>query len=780
MQLDMPTGVRFEEAAVSVPGQINYTGVSAATADANNQVQLNLGEVTNAPDNDPANDFFMVSVTGVVEDSPGTQSGDLLGFTGRAAGNSVLASPSNLEVIVIEPALNVTFEADKNAVTLGDVVTFTFTATPEAGSSNAYDTGLVLTLPTGLTLEAGSFAGSGMADESQSGVLAANLGTIVATEGARQFSFKARVDSDAAIDSALSVTTQSASFSSLAAANNDERIYSFSVAETIAADDASFISADQSMFLTYDANGNGQVDAADELTINTTITTNNGFDAPEFEFFHRIPASTAYKAGTAQTSAGVLDDSAGIRVTQETLAENQILNISFVVTVSDTAPPGSFISAQGSVDSAATVSEPTDADANDANGDQANRLRISGREGEVTATISQQQFSLTHDADNDERVSAGDTLTFRYTLTNNGTVDLTNVAVQQPIPAGLSYVNGSAVLPGADSVAVSANILTGELAVLPAGASVVLSFAATIDDIIPTTTSRSFLLQGRLSSNETGSRDFDANGIAADGSQPLQIFAVGHDASAQPAVELTQSWYLKHDMDGDGMVDNGDEITFILQASNYGSGAASQVVVTQSYPDNTRYVQNSAQVSQGAVGRESPSLVANLGSLAPGAVASVSYTLRVEGPDNNFVIDSQASVSGSNFSTLSADDNSNAADGRNPLLVQVTDALTPALTVASQITATSDNQTTGTDIVQGETVTLEYTLNVPVGSHEQVSAQILLPENMPVISATLARNFDTGLRAALNPGDINAQSANTSVSVDVIQTIDSATVELGG
>lgn len=72
---------------------------------------------------------------------------------------------------------------------------------------------------------------------------------------------------------------------------------------------------------------------------------------------------------------------------------------------------------------------------------------------------------------------------------------------------------------------------------------------------------------------------------------------------------------------------SGDEITFYIQVTNNGI-EPSNVQVTSAIPDQTTYIEGSANVAQGTV-QVGASLVFNLGEILPGIPVIMNYTVRV-------------------------------------------------------------------------------------------------------------------------------------------------------
>ncbi len=130
-----------------------------------------------------------------------------------------------------------------------------------------------------------------------------------------------------------------------------------------------------------------------------------------------------------------------------------------------------------------------------------------------------------------------------------------------------------------------------------------------------------------------------------------------------PAVSATKTAALTGDVDGDGMADPGDTLTYTLMITNSGSGAATGVMLNDTPDPNTALVNGSVTTTAGTVtsgnGVGDTSVSVSIGTLAGGG-ASVTVTFQVTIgdplPPNVFQISNQGQVSGSNIPAAPTDD----------------------------------------------------------------------------------------------------------------------------
>ena len=190
------------------------------------------------------------------------------------------------------------------------------------------------------------------------------------------------------------------------------------------------------------------------------------------------------------------------------------------------------------------------------------------------ANVSRTDIRLTKSASDDGSPEQGDTLTYSVTLQNAGAANETNVYVTDPIPAGTTFAgsitNGGSPLTGAYSAAQNA-VVWGP-ATLPAGAGggpFTLTFQVRIDPAVAT---------GSVIQNEAIYRSTQTPQLV---SEPAETIVVG------PQIEATKS------STPAVTVHPTEIITFEIQASNTGSGAATNFTIKDPLPTNASYVAGS-------------------------------------------------------------------------------------------------------------------------------------------------------------------------------------------
>ena len=157
-----------------------------------------------------------------------------------------------------------------------------------------------------------------------------------------------------------------------------------------------------------------------------------------------VPDSPDVRPGAGQLLT--LDiNSSDLANPDQTLSDGQLSPgesaiVTFQVIATDADAANSIISNQGEVQSNEVPAEPTDADGNDENGDQVTTIRI-GEDSELS--ISTEVFVIGGGV-----ATPGNELEYVVEVRNIGSVDATNIAFTDVIPAGVTYVPGSARVNG--------------------------------------------------------------------------------------------------------------------------------------------------------------------------------------------------------------------------------------------------------------------------------------------------------------------------------------------
>lgn len=189
--------------------------------------------------------------------------------------------------------------------------------------------------------------------------------------------------------------------------------------------------------------------------------------------------------------------------------------------------------------------------------------------------------------------SIGSNLTYTITISNAGPASATNAMVIDTLPNGVTYVSGTS---SQGTVSESDGVVTVSLGTLAAGASVPVTIV-----VVPTAS-------GLLSNSVVASSD-QTETDSTNNTASISTFVNPADLGLQMTTSTTSSL-------------PGDPITFTAFVTNNSSTfTATNVSVSDLLPTGLKLV--SATASQGVVSTADNSIVAALGTLLPGASATV-------------------------------------------------------------------------------------------------------------------------------------------------------------
>lgn len=262
------------------------------------------------------------------------------------------------------------------------------------------------------------------------------------------------------------------------------------------------VDATKTVVIAVDGGSAGIVDPGDTLRYTISVSNFGAVVATNTSFTDAIPANTAYVANSttlngiavADAGVGISPLVGGIAISSSDLtpplpapgagrlSTGQSATIVFDVTVIGGTPPGTVISNQGTVSSTEQAPEPTDADGNDANGDQPTQA--------VVGSVQQLAISKSVTVVGGGAALAGADLEYVIVVTNIGSLPAANVRISDnldlPVAGQLTYVAGSGTLDGSTlgvtyaAPTVFANY-GGAYGNLAPGASTTLRFRATIN-----------------------------------------------------------------------------------------------------------------------------------------------------------------------------------------------------------------------------------------------------------------------------------------------------------
>jgi len=266
------------------------------------------------------------------------------------------------------------------------------------------------------------------------------------------------------------------------------------------------VDATKTVAIAVDGGSPGIVDPGDTLRYTITVSNFGAIVATGASFTDAIPANTTYVANStrlngiavADAGVGISPLIGGIAISSSDLTPplpavgagrltaGRSATIVFDVTVNAGTAAGTVISNQGTVNSTEQAPEPTDADGNNANGNQPTQI--------VVGSAQQLSISKSVTVVGGGAALAGADLEYVVVVTNIGSLPATNVLITDnlnlPVAGRLTYVAGSATLNGAPAgVGYAAPIVSADYGTtygnLAPGASATLRFRATINPALP-------------------------------------------------------------------------------------------------------------------------------------------------------------------------------------------------------------------------------------------------------------------------------------------------------
>ena len=283
-------------------------------------------------------------------------------------------------------------------------------------------------------------------------------------------------------------------------------------------------------------------------------------------------------------------------------------------------------------------------------------------------------------------VEPGDLLEYTVSLTNTGLDAATGVRLIDPIPAGTAYEPGSLVIASGAGAGPATDVPGDDLAEragqdvvfrlgtgatpnaggrLDVGASASVRFRVRVTAGTPAGTVIPNAATTEFAAAASGTPFTDTTG-------PASVTVAG-----APVIAATKRATLATDADGSGGTSGGDTLAYYVVVTNSGNRAATNVVLADSLDPLTRLVAGSVTTSQGTVtggnAAGQTALRVELGTLAPGASATVAFRARVNAtlPAGTARISNQAVVSAAGMTPVTTDD---------PVTVQPGDPTTVAVT----------------------------------------------------------------------------------------------------
>ena len=132
-----------------------------------------------------------------------------------------------------------------------------------------------------------------------------------------------------------------------------------------------------------------------------------------------------------------------------------------------------------------------------------------------------------------------------------------------------------------------------------------------------------------MASDQTEPALTDSDGAPENGNQPTRFNAVAANGKGAPFLVIDKLGILAEDFNGDGLVNPGETITYVITIQNIGSSAAEDVRLSDPLPVLTTMSSGSVTATHGAVLSENPVTV-NIGQINPGEVVTVRFRAHID------------------------------------------------------------------------------------------------------------------------------------------------------
>jgi pilin isopeptide linkage protein/uncharacterized repeat protein (TIGR02543 family)/uncharacterized repeat protein (TIGR01451 family) len=415
------------------------------------------------------------------------------------------------------------------------------------------------------------------------------------------------------------------------------------------------------------------VQAGDELLYKVTYTNTTGSDA-EVDITDTIPAGSTYVDGSADND-GTYEN--GVLTWSDiSLASGESITVSFMVTVDEN--DGTVLKNYAD----AVVGENT----------YTTNVTTNPTPSEPEKDVF--QSSDTSTSIDGDTVRAGDELTYTITYTNTTSSDAT-VTITDTIPENSTYVDGSADNGGT----YTDGTLTWSDIAVASGESITVSFNVTVDED-----------NGTALTNEAA---------VSDGTNTYTTNETTNPTTQNPSKDVFASTDPLNSIDG-VTVSAGDELLYKITYRNT-TGSASTVTITDSIPDNSTYVADSAD-NGGTY--EDGTLTWSGIELSSGENITVSFKVTVN-EDNGTTLTNQATVS----------------DGENDYTTNETE--NPTIQNPSKDVFMSSDETTSIDgdlVRAGDELTYKITYVNTTGSE----ADVTITDSIPANSTYVTNSADNG------------------------------------
>lgn len=639
-----------------------------------------------------------------------TNTATITGDGAEPTPDNVNINTDSLDVAVTRQAVLTLTKTDApDPSTVGGTLTYEILVT-NTGPSTATNVVVGDTLPAGLTYVSSS---------TTAGTVAHATGVITATIPSLAPSASATVTIVTTIQAGFAGST----IPNSATAQADE-------ATQVTANATTTVNPDIDLQITKDDDVD-PVNRGGVLVYTLTVFNDGPSGATNVEVVDTLPTGVTFVSATGGTvTGGTVGTSGPVTIDLGSMASKQTKVITLTVNVANNAP--------ASISNSAIVRSTESTAGFDH--DTTNNTAV-----EPTATQGTIDLELTKTA-SAASVKPGQSLVYTIVVTNKGPSDATLVSLTDNIPDGIRITGatstvGTVTIPASaqDTTAANADDLTLNIGNLAKDATVTITVNATV---LPGTTG-SITNTANVSTTDTSLIEtITANntGSVTTTLTPEIDLAITKTDSVDPATA-------------------GSPLTYTITVTNSGPSTATNVNVTDNLPTGVSFTSGSA--SQGTVTNAAGVVTGNLGTLAPGASATMTIIVGVNAATRG-TITNTASVVGAETEPVT---NNNSAsqdtviNGTVDLVITKLDSVDPVAvggTLSYTIEVTNNGPSTATNVV--------VTDNLP-------TTLAYVSGNSTVGTVTNAGNAVTANVGTLASGAKAIITVNTTVSGTATGTI---------
>lgn len=300
-----------------------------------------------------------------------------------------------------------------------------------------------------------------------------------------------------------------------------------------------------------------------------------------------------------------------------------------------------------------------------------------------------------NDANTNGQLDPLETLTYTVVLTNNTGAAAANVVFTDDLPANITYVSSSLSSSVGTTDDANAPILSVDVGTMTIGASVTITFQATVNG--GTANGTLISNQGSVDSDQTEPEPTDLDGIDGNGDQPTDIIvgprpSLVNDIYAQKVVE----WLTDTDNSTDVTATDVMRYTFILE--NKGNAQLTNVSLTDAIPTGLSF-SAAGTPTEGSLNTGSyPNITWSGITLDVGEVATVTLDVTIDAITGaTATLTNQGSVDSDQTDPTSTDSNGDPTDGNQPTVFEAVNSGTasPNLDVEKRWVQTVDGDGDG-------------------------------------------------------------------------------------